>query len=235
MAREVVITADKIKKKRKTATFLKLSILAVLLLLIITYVVLSFALSQGTFSVSLKYNKDLQSGLQMYESLNDRTEKWKLSADDVHFMTNTTLKWLPENIDDEGEGSHNGDNYIAFTFYLENTKENVINYWYQVVVDDVIKNVDEAIRIMIFRNGESEIYAKKNGVTNEPEADTLAFRDDSDGTVILKHRTGMIPGDIDKLTVVIWIEGNDPDCVNALIGGEIQMHMDVTEEHIEQY
>ena len=33
---------------------------------------------------------------------------------------------------------------------------------------------------------------------------------------------------------MIWLEGDDPDCVDALIGGEIKMHMDIREEHIEQ-
>ena len=39
-------------------------------------------------------------------------------------------------------------------------------------------------------------------------------------------------GDLDKYTVVIWVEGDDPDCTNDLIGGRIDMHMTLTEEHI---
>ena len=41
-------------------------------------------------------------------------------------------------------------------------------------------------------------------------------------------------GDLDKYTVVIFIEGSDPDCIDALIGGEIDLHMNITEEHIPQ-
>ena len=40
------------------------------------------------------------------------------------------------------------------------------------------------------------------------------------------------PGDIDRFTIVIFIEGDDPDCTNALLGGELKMHMEITEEHI---
>ena len=47
-----------------------------------------------------------------------------------------------------------------------------------------------------------------------------------------KQRTGFNSGDIDRFTVVIWIEGDDPDCVDDLIGGMMKMHMDITEEHI---
>ena len=37
-------------------------------------------------------------------------------------------------------------------------------------------------------------------------------------------------GDIDKYTVVIFIEGNDEECTDALIGGEIGLHMKIIEE-----
>ena len=49
-----------------------------------------------------------------------------------------------------------------------------------------------------------------------------------------KKREGFKPGDIDKFTIVIFIEGDDPDCLDPLIGGEMKMHMDIKEEHIKQ-
>ena len=97
-------------------------------------------------------------------------------------------------------------------------------------MDDVVKNVDRAIRIMLFRNGEKEVYAKANERTGEAESGTIAFKDNL--TVMEKQRTGFNSGDIDRFTVVIWIEGDDPDCVDDLIGGMMKMHMDITEEHI---
>ncbi len=36
---------------------------------------------------------------------------------------------------------------------------------------------------------------------------------------------GMKPGEIHKFTVVIWLEGDDPDCTNALIGGHLGVEM----------
>ena len=44
----------------------------------------------------------------------------------------------------------------------------------------------------------------------------------------------MPPNAIDKFTIVIFLEGDDPDCLNNLIGGEIKMHMDIIESHIEE-
>ena len=103
---------------------------------------------------------------------------------------------------------------------------------YEVVLDDVIKNVDEALRVMIILNGEKTIYAKVNSTTKEPEKDTKAFF--SEEKVEVECRENLKSGEIDKCTVVIWIEGDDPECIDELIGGEIKMHMKITEEHIAQ-
>ena len=37
-------------------------------------------------------------------------------------------------------------------------------------------------------------------------------------------------GQVDKYTIVIFIEGDDAECTDALIGGEIGVYMKLTEE-----
>ena len=229
---QVVVKADKIKNWHKLGRILKLSLLLLLLLLLTIYIVLRVKFHEGSFVVNLKSNESLESGLAIYESLNDRTGKRVLKAENIQFMDNITYAWLPENIDTEGEGSHNGDNYIAYTFYIENQGDLVFNYWYSITIDDVIQNVDEAARIIIYLNGEQTIYAKGNIIDREPEKGTTKFRDDEDGTIILQERQYLNPGDVDRMTVVVYLEGNDPECINDLLGGELRMHMDITEEHI---
>ena len=85
---------------------------------------------------------------------------------------------------------------------------------------------------MIFLNGEPTIYAKENSLTKEAEEGCEKFY--SNTLPVLRERKSFKPGEIDKYTIVIWLEGDDPDCVDALIGGEIKMHMNIREEHIEQ-
>ena len=40
------------------------------------------------------------------------------------------------------------------------------------------------------------------------------------------------PGEVAKFTVVIWIEGDDADCLDDYIGGEITISMDFVLETI---
>jgi len=240
---EVVLTADKLKKRKKRERVIMITLLALLLLLIIAYFVLRIVYGAGSFVINMDKNTYLNSNLVMYESLNDRSSVIKLSTSKLEFMDNISIKWLPDNINREAEGAHNGENYIAHSFYLENQGEETINYWYSVTIDDMIKEVDDAVRIMIYINDDRFVYAKKSPITGKEEPIyyhtqdselTIPFVDDSDGTVVRASRNGMNPGERDKVTVVIWLEGDDPECVNAILGGEMKMHMDIYEEHVEE-
>lgn len=227
---EFKTTSNKIYKRDFRIRLIRLALLILLMFLIVLYFILSIVYDTGNFTVILDENLSWQKGIVIYERLNEKVVSRRLEATGIDGMDNISINWLPDNLDTEAEGSHNGDNYIAYTFYVENEGKEDINYWYSILVDDVILNVDEAIRVMVYLNGEQTVYAKLNGSTEEPEEGTKAFY--SDDTVMLESRQNFAPGDIDKITIVIFIEGDDPDCTNALLGGEMKMHMDITEEHI---
>lgn len=232
---KITLNSEKIKKREQKIKILKITILLILLFLIILYFILRVVYELGDFTVSLDPQLEEKSGLVMYEHLSDKQNKQILKAEKVEYMDNICVDWLPDNLSD-GEGSHNGDNYLAYSFYLENQGTETINYWYNVVADDIIKNVDRAIRIMVIRNDEKIIYAKPNEKTGEAEggADEPTEKFHNSKDLVLKQRQGMQPGEIDKFTIVIFLEGDDPDCTDELIGGEMKMHMDITEEHINE-
>lgn len=229
---QITLNSEKIKKREQRIKILKITILLILLFLIILYFILRVVFELGDFTVSLDPQLQEKSGLVMYEKLSEKQNKKILKAEKLEYMDNICVKWLPENLTD-AEGSHNGENYLAYTFYLENQGVDPINYWYKVVSDDVIKNVDKAIRIMIIRNDEKIIYAKANETTGEAEivGDEITTKFYNDKELILKQRENMQPGEIDKFTIVIFLEGDDPDCTDELIGGEMKMHMEIIEEH----
>ena len=236
MAKEVIVTADKVNKRKKTFKIVRKALFILLIFLIVLYVILDVIYSEGKFTVILDSNETLESGLAIFDSLNNSHGKRKLEATPIKFMDNISYRWIPENVDTEADGSHNGQNYIAYSFYVENQGDEVLNYHYELYVDDVIKNVDEAIRIRIYRNGVDTTYAKRNFLDNEPERDTEPFKEikTAEGVIISEKVANFNPDDLDRYTILVWIEGDDPDCTDALLGGEIKMHMVITEEHIYQ-
>ena len=224
------LDSEKLKNRERKVRIIKLALLIIALFLMIIYFLLRLFYEGGAFTITLDEELARRSGLVMYEKLSEKNEKKILKVDELEFVDNISINWLPENIDEEGEGTHNGPNYIAYTFYIENKGADTINYWYKIVVDDVIKDVDKAIRVMVFRNGEKTVYAKANERTGAQEIGTVQFKDNL--TVVEKQRTEFKVGDIDKFTIVIWVEGDDQDCVDGLIGGMMRMHMDIREEHV---
>ena len=223
--------AKKEKKKKTRKTVFKILLVIIILFLINVYIILSIFYKGENFTVTLDSEYGRESGLVIYEDQNKYTRTF-LRSKDIDFFTDISVNWLPEDIDNEGDGSHNGKNYIAYTFYAENMGQDTINYWTTIKIDDVIKDVDEAIRVMVIKNGNKVIYAKNNRSTEQPEPNTIPFKDKE--TVMLEKTENFKVGDIDKYTVVIWVEGDDPECTDDLIGGEIKMHMTLTEEHILQ-
>jgi len=224
--------AKKESRKKARKIVLKILLVVIILFLVNVYIILSIMYKGENFTITLDSEYGRESGLVIYEELENKYLRTFLRSDDIEFFTDISVNWLPKDIDNEGEGSHNGRNYIAYTFYAENMGQDTINYWATIKIDDVIKNVDEAIRVMVFKNGEKVIYAKNNMITGNPEPGTTPF--ENEDTVMLEVTENFKVGDIDKYTVVIWVEGDDPECKNNLIGGEIMMHMTLTEEHILQ-
>ena len=47
----------------------------------------------------------------------------------------------------------------------------------------------------------------------------------SDDVITQGRVDNFAPGDISKITVVIWIEGDDPDCNDDILGGQLRVDM----------
>ena len=228
----VEVEAQKIYKRKLFIKIVKIAFLLLLILISIIYLFLYIIYAGGRFTVSLDKNMSNRKNVFLSEDGNVKNKARKLSADTIEYMDNISIKWLPDNIDTEKNGGHNGDNYIAYTFYVINSGKEKVNYWYEIYIDDTIKNVDEAIRIMIYRNGERTVYAKKSKDTGQAEPGTKKFI--SSKIAVLEQRKNFKPSSKDRYTVVVWIEGDDPECKNDLLGGEIKLHMDFTEEHVDK-
>lgn len=228
----VKVTAEKLDKRKKRLKITKIIVFVSFLVLILAFFILSIVYKGGHFTVTLDPNFSLKSGIVLYETKDDIRYRNKLYAKELEFMDNISGDWLPQNIDSEKDGSHNGDNYIAYSFYVGNTSDQTINYWYSMKMLDVIKNVDDAVRIAIYENGVKTVYAKKNDLTKDAEPDTIPFY--SEKYAVLKQRKDLKPMESDRFTVVIYLEGDDPDCVDAIIGGELKLKMEIMEEHFEK-
>jgi hypothetical protein len=65
----------------------------------------------------------------------------------------------------------------------------------------------------------------------EPAADgsdedgCVSFEDHD--TVCTYTEENFLVGNVDKYTIVIWMEGEDPECVDAIVGGSVEFSMNI--------
>ena len=218
-----------VRWKRRAAVTLILA----LLILIILFIIAWLYTTVGDLVISVE-NGAAREGIIVSESLNKdgsaNDPKLQLTAKNVTDVTNITYEWLPKNLDTEADGEHNGENYLAYTFYLTNNGKETINLENTLKFTGIAKNADEALRVMIFENGEQTVYAQKNRDGSQlEEVVNFEFIEGGDDLnlndyVLLNNITKDIePNETIKYTIVTWIEGNDPECLNDIMGGYVKM------------
>ena len=217
-------TAKEVKRYTVLMRVSGLIAVALVALIAIGYAIAYFYNKYGSFTIKVNKYDMVNQGLSLSESPDfDRTIS-VLTADIVYDMTNISGNDLPENID-KVNGNHNGRNYIAYTFYLHNSGKDTVTYEGDLTIENVTKNVDEAVRVAVYTNGEKVVYGKTkmDGSGKESDCDKEFL---TASQVMHTTVTDFEPGATTKYTVVIWLEGNDPECLDNIIGGVIKMQMD---------
>ena len=222
-------TAKEVKRHALLSRVLAMLVGLLVSILAVAYAISYFYDKFGSFTVKVNKYDMARQGLCLSETPEYDKALARLNADIVYDMTNISGEDLPANID-KINGNHNGTNYIAYTFYLINSGSDTVSYDGKLIIENVTKNVDDAVRVAIYENGEKVVYGKtkSNGGGIESDCDKEFLTAD----MVMKKRTeGFKPKDRDKYTVVIWLEGNDPDCIDDIIGGTIKftMQFDIVE------
>ena len=230
MKKELKLSSKKMQKEKKLKRNLRIALIIIFFILLLLYFVVGIIYNNGNFSISLDRNLYFDKGLIIYDDPSYKVYRTELYAEAPKTFDDISYKWLPSDISEHSGGSHNGNNYLAYTFYIENQGEETADYWSEVVIEDVIKNVDDAVRVRIYKNDEYVTYAKI-GSEGMPEPNTIAFQEEN--LVVREHTENFKPGDIDKYTIVLWIEGSDPECTDNILGGEFKVSMQFNSEYVE--
>ena len=223
-------TASEVKRYRRYKKIIPIAIILAVLILIIGYVLSVLYMKFGAFTVMVNKFNHLDYALTLSESPNFETYTSRLNAEIYERITNIDGKSLPTWLDNV-DGEHNGDNYIAYTFYCKNAGKSTFTYTYEVYIANMTLDIEKAVRIRVYVDGEYTDYAYPRTDGGEgPEPGTTAFL--SNTTVCKNKIEDFAPEQVTKFTVVIWLEGNDPECVDRILGGEmkVDMAMDVAIE-----
>lgn len=194
----------------------------------------------------VKFDGDDGLGLALYNTETMDKPLSRLSYPTLIDQNNITLSWIPENIE-EGLGDKSDRNrswYLAFSFLLKNESNVSADISLEINANKVTRNVDSAIRVALYRSviGSDEpsvrrIFAKPNNI-GAPEITKENGKEN--GKILYETEPFLSPtkicslrydklkiGEVNKFTVLIWIEGNDPECKDELKGGTMSMDMSI--------
>ena len=219
----ILRSAKEVKKYTLRQKITRTAVAAMVILAIVIYLISVLYTKTGSFTVSINKFDATQYALTLSDTRDFYTPTAMLNAEISKEITNISESWLPADLDNI-DGEHNGDNYVAYTFYLKNAGEGMVTYNYQMYIVNVQNDLDEAIRIRLYIDGEWTNFARTATDGSGAEPGTTEFL--TDRIVTQGQRQGFNPGDVTKYTVVIWIEGDDPDCIDDLLGGELKVAMD---------
>ena len=223
----VKLTAEKVYKKKMINRIIKLGVIILLLLFSVLYLILYVVNSNGYFTIKLDRNLKSERHILMSSDSEFSAETVQIKAKGLEYMNTLTKAWIPIEEVISKEGDNSADNYIAYTFFIKNAGEKNVSYKTKIVIESVIKNVDEAVRVALYVNGKESVYAKKAKDGSE-EPQTIPFI--SNHLIMQQDRNNIKPGEIDRYSIVVWLEGNDPECIDDIIGGEMKMAMVITEK-----
>lgn len=218
--RALIRAAKRVLRARKLS--LLLAAMAILLAIIFTVAVVQERM--GNFTININRMEVYRQGIMLADNAKFKNPKSRLKAAAVQNATNISIDDLPADLPDI-DGPHNGKDYMAYTFYVRNGGRQTIDYYSNIIIEMEAKGVSDAVRVAVYdETGKRTVYAKmaKNG---RPEPGTTPFVSQK---IVMEHYVRNFKvNDVDKYTVATWLEGDDPECVDAIIGGMIRLSMNI--------
>ena len=157
-----------------------------------------------------------------------------LAAQGIKDIRDSTYYYIPEDIR-EGNGLKSdtkSNMYFAYSFYLKNASDVSISYSATVSIDRVTKDIDQAIRIMILVDDDEPMIFARPKADGTPEVlennesavkkgyTTIPFTESKFSAV---NQSVMEIDQIQKYTVVLWLEGWDAECTDAIVDGGLEL------------
>ncbi len=229
MKLSTVMAATKYQKKRRLYT---LGLIITFLLSITFGVVTFYGQQTGNFVMNVDYDA-YNRGIVLSETKNFEQTSYRLMTDPIVGSIPVAYNWLQVEQSKETDGQYTDPEfkYMAYTFYVKNNGIETVDLTYSVRITEVTKNLDQAIRFMIIVDDEETVYQQPDEADEfgnfyeypEIYPDSKPFINDY--TIARKTISRFVPEETKKFSIILWLEGNDPDTTDDVAGGAIKMQM----------
>lgn len=195
-------------------------------------IVTFYGQNAGNFVISID-SAALRRGITLSEDPNFLTTSTRLMTEPINEARDMTYTWLKL---DEVQATYGNFtdvdyDYVAYTFFIKNNGRETVDITYHIRITDVFNDLDAAIRILVIEDDVQTMYQKED---QPDEHGNLPYYPDtmpttqnflSETIVMRKMFVNFQPQQIRKFSVLVWIEGYDPDTSDEILGGMIRLQM----------
>lgn len=132
---------------------LHLVLLGMMLVVCILFIIAFSQEKMGNFTINLNRLELYRRGISISETGEFDDATAKLTANSVKDATNISIEDLPEDVDGVERGSHNGKNYMAYTYYVRNAGKEDLGYIAKITLDSCAKGAEKAVRVAVWKMG----------------------------------------------------------------------------------
>jgi hypothetical protein len=123
--------------------------------------------------------------------------------------------------------------YVAYTFYIQNTGSETVDVTYYVRITDDTRRLKHAVRVLVIEDGVQSMYMMEDRIDLEdppfyPDIMPEGIPFLTEQMVMRKTFTNFKKGQIKKFSILVWLEGYDQDTNDDILGGSIKMAMNFT-------
>jgi hypothetical protein len=201
-------------------------------MLSITFGIITFyGQNAGNFVMSVD-RAAIVRGIVISEDPAFQTKGSRLMSEPIKDAREVTYSWLKldEIIETNGNFVDIDHDYVAYTFYVKNEGFETVDFRYYIRITEVYNHLDKAIRVLVIDNSVETMYMRPDTTNENSYPDTMPKAEHflTQQTVTRKLIPNFKPGEIRKFSVIIWLEGNDPDTNDDILGGMIKFQMNFT-------
>lgn len=177
----------------------------------------------GQFTINLNRVDMWRRAISMSETADFANPTSRLTVSTIRRTTNIAREDIPWDEVDVGDGDKSGKDYICYSFYIRNGGIEDVDCSVVMKMDYKSKGAEKAVRMAIIKDGENKVYAAP-AADGRAEPGTVVFASDK---IVMEDVLKDFKIDaVHKYTIVMWIDGDDPECVNDIIGGSVRFSMD---------
>lgn len=215
----------------KKPAFLIAAVVALFSASLIIVISLFMGQESGNFVIQVE-SGNVRKSIRITDNLSNESYESRLEAGGFLEMSDTTFTRfsgkLEQYISTDGVYADEDYQVYAYTFYIVNNCEESLDLKATMFYSNVTNSLDKAIRIMTI-TGEEKLrrcyQAADDKVVDYGASYPSVSNFPGNGVAYEEEYLTVNPRDIIRYTIVVWIEGNDPDCVDELQRGTIKFNL----------